>query len=679
MTVRHVASSGPAAAEPLVEGRRVVAVIGIDRYRGWPMLSNAVHDARGALTLFERCGFAPITPPLVDDAATGDAIRRLVSDDLAALRNTDSLVVFFAGHGHTQTRTLHSGPVETGYLIPVDGDQPGGQTASWLRLDNWLSDIARLPARHILVVLDACHSGIALGSLIKWRDSGEVRDAALDELRRRQSRRVITSALGDQRAMDSGPLHGHSLFTGCLIEGLTGGLARDGRREVTASEIGLYLQQRVAGYTKSSQTPDFGALELDQRGELVVPLASAAPVDAPAAALAPPQAPAAHTLAAGPAGAAPHAATRAPAALAPEWHRLTGAAPHASGAPTGPTSAALHAASRPAAATPGRPRPSEPWARAFHWWNTELSAWARKFIVVGALGFIVFILNLSAPTPAENRPTGGAGAPPSAASAATQRPAVGGAGVVERVDPETGEIHVELPPPPELAPPLADKAGEVPALEAALAADPAYAKLWNPDHADDRNTFLTAISDALAHGTTHSVIDTATKKAKLYDAFVTTNRVLARTGKLPSNLTPKIEAHLASVRTAPRHGLWNPDTPAQPLFDATAVALWLHPNDVEYVRERLRALVNGSFRERGDEPITRKWLALEDVIGRLRDLGAFNKDDCTDLRAKWSEKVLPNGQTQYACEHGDDQPRAANPGRTRAPLKLRGSAPTPAP
>lgn len=61
--MRDVASSGPPAAEPLVEGRRVVAVIGIDRYRGWPMLSNAVHDALGVLTLFERRGFAPITPP----------------------------------------------------------------------------------------------------------------------------------------------------------------------------------------------------------------------------------------------------------------------------------------------------------------------------------------------------------------------------------------------------------------------------------------------------------------------------------------------------------------------------------------------------------------------------------------------------------------------------------------
>src|SRR5262249_4900261 len=160
-----------------------------------------------------------------------------------------SLVLFVAGHGHTRTRTLQSGPVHTGFLIPVDGDRSEGHAATWLRLDTWLSDVARLPARHILVILDACHSGIALGSLIQWRGSGAGRGDSLDDLRRRQSRRIITSALGDQRAMDGGPIDGHSLFTGCLIEGLTGGLAPDGRREVTGSEIGVYVQQRVISCT----------------------------------------------------------------------------------------------------------------------------------------------------------------------------------------------------------------------------------------------------------------------------------------------------------------------------------------------------------------------------------------------------------------------------------------------
>jgi hypothetical protein len=260
-----------------------VVVVGIDRYRAWPRLDNAVNDAKGALAVFQRLGFEQIIAPLTDEVATADAIRRLVTDDLATLRSDDSLVLFFAGHGHTRTRTLQSGPVETGFLIPVDGDPVDGHAATWLRLDTWLSDVARLPARHILVILDACHSGVALGSVIKWRGDGGGRDGSLDELHRRQSRRVITSALGGQRAMDGGPIHGHSLFTGCLIEGLTGGLTRDERREATGSELGIYVQRRVTSYTGSRQTPDFGTLELDSRGELILPIAgnSAAAVTAP--------------------------------------------------------------------------------------------------------------------------------------------------------------------------------------------------------------------------------------------------------------------------------------------------------------------------------------------------------------------------------------------------------------
>jgi uncharacterized caspase-like protein len=260
-------------------GRKAVVAVGINRYRSWPRLDNAVNDANGALAVFERLGFEQVVAPLTDEAATADAIRRLVTDDLATLHSDDSLVLFFAGHGHTRTRTLQGGPVETGFLIPVDGDPADGHAATWLRLDTWLSDVARLPARHILVILDACHSGVALGSVIKWRDGGG-RDASLDELRRRQSRRVITSALGGQRAMDSGPIHGHSLFTGCLIEALTGGLAQDGRLEATGSELGVYVQRRVTSYTGAQQTPDFGTLELDHRGEIILPISGGASTEA---------------------------------------------------------------------------------------------------------------------------------------------------------------------------------------------------------------------------------------------------------------------------------------------------------------------------------------------------------------------------------------------------------------
>lgn len=260
-------------------GRMWFAAIGIDRYRTWGRLHNAVSDARGALELFLRLGFEQACPPVFDEVATGEALRRLVTDDLAVLEPEDSLVVFFAGHGHTVTRTFSgSTSVKTkkGYIIPVDGELPGGSVNTWVRLDSWLGDVTQLPVKHVLVILDACHSGIALDPVVpvvRWRGAETGWTRSLAELHARRSRRVITSSRDDQLAMDTGPVPGHSLFTGCLVEALTGGLAAaTGKSTVTGTEIGSYVQRCVIDFPGSHQSPEFGALELDDRGEMIVPL-----------------------------------------------------------------------------------------------------------------------------------------------------------------------------------------------------------------------------------------------------------------------------------------------------------------------------------------------------------------------------------------------------------------------
>jgi len=263
---RDVGIEGDSRNSDSRTGRNLIAAIGIDRYQRWPPLSNAVNDARGALALFEQLGFEQAMPMLIDDAATGRAIQSLVRDDLVTIKPEDSLVVFYSGHGGNQEHLVGDQEFTTGYLIPADAED---KVATWVDLDAWLRSIARLPARHILVILDACYSGIALDSIIKWRD-GVSRNQRLSTLRARPSRRIITSARGDERAMDGGPYPGHSLFTGCLIEALTHGLRRDGELLTTGSELGLYLQQRVEAYPRSQQTPDFGAFDLDQRGEMIL-------------------------------------------------------------------------------------------------------------------------------------------------------------------------------------------------------------------------------------------------------------------------------------------------------------------------------------------------------------------------------------------------------------------------
>jgi len=59
----------PGRGPQLVDGRRCISVIGIDRYRRWTHLNNAVSDARGVLTAFEHLGFVPVVAPLLEYAS----------------------------------------------------------------------------------------------------------------------------------------------------------------------------------------------------------------------------------------------------------------------------------------------------------------------------------------------------------------------------------------------------------------------------------------------------------------------------------------------------------------------------------------------------------------------------------------------------------------------------------
>ena len=265
----------PAHGDRVADGRRCISVIGIDRYRRWAPLNNAVGDARGALAAFKDLGFSPVVAPLLDDAATCDAIHRLPAILKPELDVNDSLVVFFAGHGHTVTEHFADGyPVSSGYLIPVDADLSRKPDDTWEQLELWLSRIAKLPPRHILVILDSCHSGIALSRDIQHRAAGARLDGAPVPVHERLSRRVLTSALDDQTAMDGGPIPGHSVFTGYLIEALRGGASawlRDSS-VVGVSTIAEYVRLRVQEHSGRRQVPALGLLEFDNSGELFLSL-----------------------------------------------------------------------------------------------------------------------------------------------------------------------------------------------------------------------------------------------------------------------------------------------------------------------------------------------------------------------------------------------------------------------
>jgi hypothetical protein len=260
--------------ESMVQGRSLVVVIGIDEYEHWPLLNNAVNDAiKLQQTLVDKLGFIAPIKPLINSAATKDAIEELITVQLREMvEENDSLVVFFAGHGQTRVDELS----ETGYIIPVEARTPDTKEywSDYIRLNHWIQDVSELPIRHILVILDACHSGFALGSAINIFRDGVSRYR--NDISRNRSRKLITSAKRDQPALDGGSiLPGNSLFTGMLINGLDLGEADTDRNGlITSLELGLYLQQKVGQASESKQTPVFGAFNLDDGGEMVISLPS---------------------------------------------------------------------------------------------------------------------------------------------------------------------------------------------------------------------------------------------------------------------------------------------------------------------------------------------------------------------------------------------------------------------
>ena len=256
--------------DALLPKRRIVVTIGINAYQTLPKLRRAVSDAEGVRRLLtDQFGFVVLAPPLLDAEATKAAIEALIYDKLRELlQPDDALVLFFAGHGTSRVDIIGNKKVEHGYLVPVAA-AGGNSYSDLIDIEHFLSQVGSLPAKHILVVLDACDSGMALGTSVKqYRD----KPSFARDLARPLSRRVITSAQRNQPALDGGPIAEHSLFTGTLIDGLRWGKAAYGNDFVTSSSLGLYLQQQVGLASESQQTPDFGSFHLDDRGELLLPI-----------------------------------------------------------------------------------------------------------------------------------------------------------------------------------------------------------------------------------------------------------------------------------------------------------------------------------------------------------------------------------------------------------------------
>jgi hypothetical protein len=233
---------------------RIAAVIGINAYDKWPPLTGAELDARRVAAQLKKLGFETVLE-LYDEKATRDAILRLLGSELQSKTSENDLVmIFFAGHGQTETLP---GPSQEkrGYIIPVDGD-PQRTFSTGIPMHQLRELTNRLPAKHVYYAMDSCYSGLGFTrgiGLVKKSSSNYI-----DKVTSLRSVQMVTAGGEGEEVLER---EGRGIFTNSFIAALSGEADLNDDGYVTANEIGTYVTPRVTEESDAQQTPQSGRLE----------------------------------------------------------------------------------------------------------------------------------------------------------------------------------------------------------------------------------------------------------------------------------------------------------------------------------------------------------------------------------------------------------------------------------
>lgn len=236
-------------------------VIGINAYQRAPRLNYAATDARAVADQLVQLGFPRRNIRLlIDGEATRAGIERVLYREFSGMGREDRLLVYFAGHG--ETLAVKGG--EEGFILPVDAE-PDALSATAISIDDLRRIGKRVRAKHVLFLMDACFSGLALTRDIVVKPTP---DTELQLASREPVVQVLTAGRKGERAIEEG---GHGLFTRRLLEGLRGHADTEGRGVVTAGDLASWLTPRVIHDSNGRMNPQYAKLDGEGQFLFVVP------------------------------------------------------------------------------------------------------------------------------------------------------------------------------------------------------------------------------------------------------------------------------------------------------------------------------------------------------------------------------------------------------------------------
>lgn len=222
-------------------------VIGISDYiAGWPKLPNAVRDAQAVGDLFSSLGFEVTRLMNPDESQLTQGLKNFIFG--AGQDPNNCVVVFFAGHGHTEKMSYGA---DMGYIVPKDSPLPERDKTGFMQkaVDMQTIDVyaRRIQAKHALFLFDCCFSGAIF-------DMVRAVPAAISNKTANPVRQFITAGGADESVPD------RSIFKEQLIEGLKGEADLNDDGYITGTELGEFLQEKIVNYSKDGQHPQYGKI-----------------------------------------------------------------------------------------------------------------------------------------------------------------------------------------------------------------------------------------------------------------------------------------------------------------------------------------------------------------------------------------------------------------------------------
>jgi hypothetical protein len=235
-------------------GRSYAVLFGVSEYDYRNDLHGPARDLQNLSKALTAQGFDMVAVVL-NRNVTASTLRNIQQHFTERLQPDDRLLVYYSGHGDRD-------PAGDAGFIVLTGSNPTARSRSTeVSMTEFMTWMKALPVKHLLVILDACYAGLAIGGVT--RGEGPPLDSEnrqeLYQLSSRSGRFVITAGDETQRAHEHTRWDG-GLFTRGILRALEmRDVGRPNDRLVTTFELFMrtkqFVTEEVRRYGLSPQSP----------------------------------------------------------------------------------------------------------------------------------------------------------------------------------------------------------------------------------------------------------------------------------------------------------------------------------------------------------------------------------------------------------------------------------------